>query len=287
MSSKAMIVTVALAMALALSLTGTTLQAEDSDIQMGITLEDGLVMYGWLTRSPVTEHPAPLWILVHQRGEDHTSWEGLVDEINRRFLNKRAKPVNQPHILTVDLRGHGRSTQIGNFSVSHENMRNEHFQRMPSDVAQMLKAVFAKAEELDLRIDTANTVLIGASIGANAAVMATAELDSLPVRAVATLSPGEEYAGMLPIDAMQQYQGDMLILVSTEDLLASASADYFEKKVEHVQVVRYSAYAHGTGILTSHPESVERLLDWLLSPERYQPKPAAPAPAADSVGTDH
>jgi pimeloyl-ACP methyl ester carboxylesterase len=244
----------------------------DDVIELRFETADELVMYGWLTPSPVADNPAPLWVLLHQRAQDHTSWNGLIQSISRRFLDKKAKPIAHPHILVVDLRGHGRSTQLGKFSVSHVNMRNEHFQQMPLDVAQMLRQ-FMKSDQVDLLIDTANTVFIGSSIGANTAVMATAELEVLPVRAIAMLSPGEEYAGMKPFAAMQQFTGDMLVMTAIEDLLAAASADYFERKLDHLQVIRYPDYAHGIDILDRYPESVRDLLNWLLDPQRYQPRP--------------
>jgi pimeloyl-ACP methyl ester carboxylesterase len=255
--------------------------AQDDVMELKVETDDELTMYGWLTPSPISDKPAPLWVLLHQRAKDHTSWEEFIDQIGRRFANKKAKPINHPHILTVDLRGHGKSTQFGDFSLSHVNMRNEHFVRMPVDVAQMLQQLF-KNEEIDLMIDTPNTVLIGASIGANAAIMATAELDSLLVRAVVMLSPGEHYADMFPMESMREFNGYMLGITSTEDKFAAASMDYFEKKLgDDIDVIRYSAYSHGTGILDKHPESTDAILDWLLSPEQYQPKPPKPDTAED------
>ncbi|MBD3333873.1 alpha/beta fold hydrolase [candidate division GN15 bacterium] len=257
--------------------------AQDGVMELEVETDDELTMYGWLTPSPISDKPAPLWVLLHQRAEDHTSWEEFIAQIARRFANKKAKPINHPHILAVDLRGHGKSTQFGDFSLSHANMRNEHFVRIPLDVAQMLQQLF-KNEEVDLMIDTPNTVFIGASIGANAAIMATAELDSLPVRAVVMLSPGEHYADMFPMESMQKFNGYMLGITSTEDKFAAASMDYFEKKLgDDIDVIRYSAYSHGTGILDRHPESTDAILDWLLSPEQYQPKASRPEPAEDTT----
>src|SRR5512147_1415188 len=79
---------------------------------------DSLTMHGWITCTP--DRPkAPLIVCLPMMGQDHHSYDNLVQAVVEKALLTK-EPV--PYILTVDLRGHGKSVQRGKATLSAPGM---------------------------------------------------------------------------------------------------------------------------------------------------------------------
>lgn len=123
-------------------------------------------------------------ILVHMMGKDRKSWAPIITNLATR----RA-------VIAIDLRGHGRSGGV------LRKFTDDDYRAMVNDVAAARKEL-GKSE----------VAIIGASIGANAAIKYAASDPS--VKTVIALSPGFDYHG-LRIDDVAPYLGRRILVVAS------------------------------------------------------------------------
>lgn len=125
-----------------------------------------------ITISAVYEYPKvkktffPVIILIHQGGSSRNEWIEL--PIIAKLLE------NGYAILAYDIRLHGKSTKDGEFSDLYNNPK-----RAPFDLLAAIKFL-----NQDKRIDSNRIGIIGASIGANLACLASCSNDFIIKSAV-------------------------------------------------------------------------------------------------------
>jgi dienelactone hydrolase len=107
--------------------------------------------------------------------------------------------------------------------------------------------------------------IAGASLGANLAALAAADLGS--VHSLALLSPSLDYRGVRIEGAMKQYGGRPAMLVaSSRDPYAARTVRELAKDPPGTREMRLSeAAAHGTVLLARDPDIVRALVDWFQS----------------------
>ncbi|RME23583.1 MAG: hypothetical protein D6800_09635, partial [Candidatus Zixiibacteriota bacterium] len=150
---------VAAAVMLAMIATIAFGQGKPRDIPLSMVTDDGLTVHAWLTL-PSRPTSAPLVVLLPMRGRTHASYEPFIEAVFDYFAHdSAAKGKVRPYILNCDLRGHGKSTRIGNKTVSFESMSNEHYKRIPKDIAELVEHVVADS---NYRIDTNAIMIVGA-----------------------------------------------------------------------------------------------------------------------------
>ncbi|NOY89101.1 MAG: hypothetical protein GXO93_06905 [FCB group bacterium] len=230
--------------------------------QQEITIKtaDNLKLYAWLTPSP--DKHAPLYVLLPMMGRTHTSYndfiKALYDKLTPSDTGKKAMH-KIPNILTFDLRGHGKSTTLGKATIGFRSMSPEDFQKYPQDIQEMITHIL---NDTTYDIDKNNIVVIGASIGANTAIMVPALVKN--VKQVVMLSPGENYRSLEPANYLKKYQGKVLICASEEDGYASESSKKLAKLNNNCTLKIYPGSNHGTNIINNHPQTMTYLLDWLF-----------------------
>jgi pimeloyl-ACP methyl ester carboxylesterase len=104
--------------------------------------------------------------------------------------------------------------------------------------------------------------LLGASVGANLAVVVAA--DDPSVRTLALLSPGLDYRGLRTEAALNRYGGRPALLVGSQEdnyVMISIRRLANQGAGTREQVV-LNAAGHGTVMVDRHPELVELLVDW-------------------------
>ena len=226
-----------------------------------VTTDDNLVLQGWLTPSPHGE--GPLWVLLPMMGHTHTSYNPFIKALYERFKTPDSTRALQtlPHILALDLRGHGESTKLGDATITCRDMEPEEFAPFPKDVALMVNTVL---KDETLKIDKGNIVIIGASIGANTSVMAAELIPS--VAGVVMLSPGESYRLLEPASALTAFKGRALILAATDDAYSKTSSEKLAAlKPEGCTLKIFEGPYHGTDLLYNDAGAMKLTLDWLLS----------------------
>lgn len=220
---------------------------------------DGLELYGWLTESP--DDHAPLYVLLPMMGNTHTSYKPFVSALLKRWMatDTTAESFVMPHILSLDLRGHGQSIMKNGVEISHQTMAIEEFSKYPDDVLKMIDRVLADKSR---KIDRVGMVVIGASIGANTAIMLTERIPE--ISKVVMLSPGENYRSLAPTEALKKFAGKSLIMAGADDEYSKESSEVMAKLNPNCTLKIFPGPDHGTDITDNHPEAMIYLIDWLI-----------------------
>jgi dienelactone hydrolase len=173
-------------------------------------------------------------ILLHQRNGSAKDWKPLEGKLNKSGLAA----------LALDLRGAGRSTGTANGDSA------------PWDVTNDVTAAIEWLKSKGIAIN--HIGLAGASYGANNALRFAA--DNPSIKAVALLSPGEDYNGLTVQDAAKKFEGDILVLSAKSDSIAAKGPDAIAHSAAHPpDAHRYDGSAHGTDLFHDHPDSVDTI----------------------------
>jgi pimeloyl-ACP methyl ester carboxylesterase len=166
-------------------------------------------------------------------------------------------------VLAIDLRGHGQSTQSQRGPIQESSFVEADFAAMKLDVAAAVQWLRRRPE-----IAPRGISLVGASIGANVAIVYAAE-DSL-IAAVALISPGETYRGVQSGPPLQGYGPRPLLMVAAEDDNYSlVSVRKLEAQAKGAKVVHvFPEGGHGTYLLESQPELRGMIVDFARAAAR-------------------
>jgi pimeloyl-ACP methyl ester carboxylesterase len=166
-----------------------------------------------------------------------------------------------PSFLAFDLRGHGRSTTIGDHEIHYADMGDTDFVKIPGDVAEMTNKVIS-----EYGIDTDHIVVIGASIGANTAMLLTEKMPF--ISKVVMLSPGVDYRGLKPSEAFKEYKGQTLIVTGNRDRQSFVGSQQIakEKMVDWLLKI-YQTADHGTNLINTDPRAMRTVIQWIFTGE--------------------
>lgn len=228
-------------------------------------------------------------ILLHMDGRNSDDWKHFAEKINKDGL----------HVLSMDLRGHGKSTKLaGGKSLNYENLDEAQYQLMVKDVGAAVTFLRTRAN-----VNPDAIALVGASVGANLAIR-YASTDP-KISNVVLLSPGLDYKGLSAEDAVQHYgERPLFIAVSREDNFSAKSSLVLDSMARGVKLLKiFTGAGHGTKMMTREPSLELEMAGWLngsyagdgdediLTPsEAAPPQPrhrspastTAPAPAGSS-----
>ena len=224
-----------------------------------VTTDDSLRLSAWYTPSP--DRKAPLILLLPMMAHTHESYDPFIRAVTEyRDADSARATQPMPHLLSFDLRGHGESVIRGSDTLHWRTLDTAEFAKYPGDVKAMVNALLSEHGEA---IDTGNIIVIGASIGANTAIMLSAIMPG--VSTVVMLSPGENYHGMQPAEAVKGFRGRGYIFAATEDkYTAESSMDLLEINQEHFMLYMFRGGDHGTDIINKEPRAMAKLLEWLF-----------------------
>ncbi len=199
--------------------------------------EDGFELFG----SVHLGNKLPI-ILLHELGRDRGSWRTFGEELARRNYT----------VLAIDLRGHGQSVYRDGERIGWTELE---------DFLAIARDIRAAKGFLETTVGMERYALVGASIGGNLALRWAASDPT--VAGVAMLSPGLDYRGVTIMDALEFYQGRLLLMASTEDVTAAESARQVYQKYQGEEEIKlYSNAGHGTDLLKG-TDGAEILLAWL------------------------
>lgn len=180
-------------------------------------------------------------LLLHILNSDRRAWASFAEKLQEEGYA----------ILAIDLRGHGDSDLDWRDFVETEQ---------DSDFLDMLLDVQAAEDYLNEQGKFA-TIIIGASIGANLAVL-HAEKDPR-VEHLVLLSPGMNYRGIaLPSGPL--YAGKVLLVATSEDEYSTEAVETYARRIRgEYKTIMYTGDAHGTELLEQEPELAQRISAWL------------------------
>jgi alpha-beta hydrolase superfamily lysophospholipase len=211
-------------------------QAAAAGRPVTVPAADGVMLAGQLYEAAA--RPAPGVVLVHMRARTRGDWDDVAQQLEAAGLT----------VLAIDLRGHGAS---GGSAASLSDM-----------VPDLRAAVQWLSSRPAVRPDAIG--MVGASLGANLALLAAA--DQPLVRAVAVISPSLDYRGLrVGPDVMKKLSGrGVWLAASSEDpyalrTLKELTADASMPRDQQLS----SVPAHGTSLLTADKDLARALVDWL------------------------
>lgn len=181
-------------------------------------------------------------LLVHGLNEDRHSYDALANELAAKGYR----------VLAFDSRGHGDSTHLASGATrALRDFAAADFAAMPRDLEAM-------------RAVAAPDVLVGASVGANEAVIHAGAHDG-GTRALALLSAGDSYQGLDALSAIAGAHGAALLLAAQGDAYAARSApDLAARHPGPHDVHVVAGDAHGTNLLKD-PALRAALVDWIAA----------------------
>ena len=201
-----------------------------------IEASDGLKLastfYAPLDQPP----PWPGVVLIHMLWGNRSTWDEIALQLAEAGFA----------VLSIDLRGHGETGGEVNWDLAVD------------DLQQVWNELAARPD-----IDQERIVFIGASIGANLALIASANEPA--AQTVVLLSPGLSYAGVKTEAAMQSF-GDrpVLIAASQEDTYAAnSSVSLEEESLGASQLIIYQDAGHGIFMFQSEPKLMGVIVEWL------------------------
>jgi dienelactone hydrolase len=223
--------------------------------------EDNLILAGCFYPADNTSAITPSLLLLHQMFGTHSDYDSLARRMN----------LIGYAVLSMDLRGHGESTQydtgdseesvLGELLV--ENMNPVKFQFMAWDIKVAIDELVRRGLSRD------RVAIIGASIGANIALAYIAGQygpgGDPQVKAVALLSPGEEYSGVNISNSMINYSSrPILLMAGANDEYSASMVGTLESQAAGTAVayVYEGTAAHGTDILGQVSEATGDLTEF-------------------------
>lgn len=146
----------------------------------------------------------PTVVLLHSIGYSSKDWSSLIKDLNNAGYA----------VLAIDLRGHGES--IYNTSLKKKPwiyFTEKTFQRIPSDVI----AIIEQTDKQTRVISPDRMAIVGADVGANAAIFVAKDLKKKP-RTLVLISPTTKFKGLYtPIALAEMGYVPILAIASNKD----------------------------------------------------------------------
>jgi pimeloyl-ACP methyl ester carboxylesterase len=218
---------------LATPIPGRTAFPEAMDVSISV---DGLNLVGTFYTPQNDPPPWPGVILLHMLYSDRSQWGSFPQLLAESGYG----------VLSVDLRGHGETGGTIDWDLA------------ANDLEQIWNYLISRPE-----IDQNRTAMIGASIGANLALVGGSNEESIIT--VVMLSPGLNYAGVKTEPALISF-GDrpVLIVASQEDTYAADSSVALDKAANgESRLILYDGAGHGTYMFEAEPDLSEKIIGWL------------------------
>ncbi len=204
-------------------------------IEVLLFAEDGAVMMGyWYVAE--SDPPAPAVLLLHMLNGQAQDWQSLPGELAQAGI----------HALALDLRGHGESGGARDWALAQR------------DLTKWWHWLAAHAE-----VDANAMAVIGASIGANLALLRCAEWADC--RGAFALSPGLDYRGVQPQSALAEATAPPATLIAARgDTYSAESVLRFAVESEgEIRLWLLPGRAHGTRMFAT--DDGERIRSALLA----------------------
>jgi pimeloyl-ACP methyl ester carboxylesterase len=193
----------------------------------------GWKIYGTLYDSQ-SKTPAKAIILVHEFDKDRSSWPiSFIETLHNNFP--------EALVLAIDLRGHGKSTNMGTWA----NFDMAAYKDMKTDIISAKKYIGANYPNAE------QYYVVGASLGSTAAILAGEQEKT--IGKVVMISPGMEYKGVEIDRAAEDYVHDVMAVAANGDAYSTNAVNEIDelRNVEYTEVVIYPGSDHGTDLFAA------------------------------------
>lgn len=202
-------------------------------VDLVITASDGAKLAASFY-APASAAPVPGVLLLHMLGGHRTDWDRLAKDLQARGYA----------VLAPDLRGHGDSAGPAEWA------------KAPTDVRAAWDVLVARPE-----VDPALCAILGASIGANLALIVGA--NNPQVATVIALSPGVDYQGLKPSGVLGNFgERPIFLVASQDDAYAYDSVKQMATLTPQAETYYFATAGHGLEMFTD-PQLETLVLDWL------------------------
>jgi alpha-beta hydrolase superfamily lysophospholipase len=217
--------------------------SSDAAVSRPVTLrsEDGVALTA--TFYEASRQPAPAVILLHMQTRSREDWMAFAHRLADSGI----------HALAIDFRGHGGSAPGPAGDNGQPNLS-----RLVLDVQAARVYLTGRPEA----VRSGAIGLLGASIGANVAVLQAA--GDASIRSLALLSPGLDYRSLRTEAALRKFGARPALLVAaSDDPYALRSVRELAKAGDGLREVRLLGPAgHGTVMLSRDADLERTLVDW-------------------------
>jgi pimeloyl-ACP methyl ester carboxylesterase len=220
------------------SATAGAVSTPAAPVSATLAAADGVALattfYAPVQTGSAADAKAPGVLLLPMVGERRTAWEAFA----------RALQLRGFAVLAMDYRGQGESSGTVDWT------------KAPADVRAVWQALLARPE-----VDAKRSAIVGASIGANLALVTGAGDPS--VVTVIALSPGQDFRGVQPASGLGNFgQRGVLFVASQDDAYSYDSVRQMAPLVPKGETNYYAKAGHGTAMFAM-PTLEPLLISWL------------------------
>ena len=165
-------------------------------------------------------------------------------------------------VLNLDLRGHGKSIKRKNETLNYLYPAQVNFRLLPLDVIFALEAL----EVYMGKIDTERVGIVGSSLGANAALIATA--GNTKIKTLVLVSPSLNYHNLKTEEPAKRLKNHSVLLMSSRgDSYSMSSCErlYSAMPAQKKEIKLVEGKEHGNNLLLGMPELNSYITDWIKS----------------------
>jgi dienelactone hydrolase len=211
---------------------------------------DGWRLYGDLEIPAASAASAavPAVLMLNQAAGNRQAYEGLAAALAIKGIAS----------LRLDLRGHGESTNLGEFRPENATAEDRETYIWNAD-ADVIAAHRFLSNHAD--IDSARVGIVGASYSGEE--MAEAGRNTQYAAAYVALSPGS--FSDESISAMDPSSVPWLFIVSRNERFLHEIAAKVQATTSSVEILYLPGNEHATDLLASHPALAERIAAWLAA----------------------
>ena len=232
--------------------TGTTVSS-----MITIRTSDNIQLTGtWMAVGGEGQKPAAL--LVHMLGHNRNTFRSFQQVLAEEGISS----------LAIDLRGHGESTMGG--TLDYNDFSEEEWQAVENDLLAGLDWLRSQPN-----VDPSKIGIVGASIGANLAVIAAAGEHTggieNPPQFVVLLSPGLRYTFPLDPGVARGLRSIPVYIASAMDDMQSFRGSQSISNASGGELHEFEGSDHGTDLFDAHPEFMNDLALWIKNRVIAQP----------------
>ncbi|MFC1500917.1 alpha/beta hydrolase [Elusimicrobiota bacterium] len=218
--------------------------------KISFSTNDGVKIYGSFIKPGSPDKVT--FVLLHGLGSSKEEWKHLQGILARKGYG----------VLAYDARGHGESNKVDDGNILNYNFfgdptETDQWTNMIVDLNSVINFLISEKEIKRHKIG-----LIGASIGANVAMIYGASHYEVPV--IVLLSPGLEYMGLKTLENIDPYKTKKVAIVAAaEDIYAFKSSAILYSIIKDNPKASFITTRRGHGVGMFNGRTENDIMNWI------------------------